>query len=44
MLTYSNMLVNHLKPAAVTVSNSALFIDGFCMILSVNSDYFLKQR
>jgi hypothetical protein len=23
---------------------STLYIDGFCVILIVNSDYFLKQR
>jgi hypothetical protein len=27
------------EPSALTVSNAA-----FCMVLNVNSDYFLKQR
>jgi hypothetical protein len=31
-------------PPASIISNSAFFIHGFRMILSVNSDYFLKQR
>jgi hypothetical protein len=37
-------LLNPLKLAALTVSNSAYCIDGFCMILNVNSGYFLEQR
>jgi hypothetical protein len=31
-------------PPASTINNSSFCIDGFLMILSVNSDYFLKQR
>jgi hypothetical protein len=30
-------------PSALTVSNSAFCTYGFYMILTVNSDYFLKQ-
>jgi hypothetical protein len=29
---------------ALTISNSAVYIDGFYMILNVNRDYFLKQQ
>jgi hypothetical protein len=38
------VIVNPLKPAALTVSNSSFYIYVFRMILTVNSDYFLKQR
>jgi hypothetical protein len=31
-------------PAALTLSNSWILYLWFCMILSVNSDYFLEQR
>jgi hypothetical protein len=31
-------------PHSITVSNSAFCIYGFRMILTVNSDHFLKQR
>jgi hypothetical protein len=31
-------------PPALIISNSAFCICGFGMVLSVNSDYFLKQR
>jgi hypothetical protein len=43
--------IGHLKPTfnyenvpyALTISSCAFCIHGFRMILSVNSDYFLKQ-
>jgi hypothetical protein len=28
----------------IAVNNSAVCICGFCMILRINSDYFIKQR
>jgi hypothetical protein len=31
-------------PAALTISKSELCVYGFCTILAVNSDYFLKQH
>jgi hypothetical protein len=31
-------------PDAVTISNFAVCIHAFCMILSINRNYFLEQR
>jgi hypothetical protein len=31
-------------PAALTTSNTVFCIYGFCMILTVNRDYFLKEH
>jgi hypothetical protein len=45
----SSAEVNALKPSgnyippALTILNSALCMYGFCMILSINGDYFRKQ-
>jgi hypothetical protein len=32
------------EPSALTVSNDVFYIYWFDMVLTVNSDYFLKQR
>jgi hypothetical protein len=31
-------------PPALTINNCAFRICGFCMVLTVNRDYFLKQH
>jgi hypothetical protein len=41
-LTPSGNYMN--EPSALTVSNAVFCIYWFCMVLIVNSDYFLKQR
>jgi hypothetical protein len=46
----AKQLFNPLKPSgnyiphALTIGNSAFCIYGFCVILTANSDYFLKHR
>jgi hypothetical protein len=36
--------VNKILPPTLTFTDFALCTDEFCMILGVNSDYFLKLR
>jgi hypothetical protein len=49
-VNYAYFVLNPFNPIGnymhhlLTISSTAFFIYGFCMILSVNNDYFLKQR
>jgi hypothetical protein len=45
LLTFSPLKASgKCLPAGLTISNSAFSKRGFCVILSINRDYFLKQR
>jgi hypothetical protein len=40
----TELVGNYYAPAILTICNAVIYFCGFCMVLTVNSDYFFKQH